>query len=188
MSNTVLIDDVEYMPVISVDNNGNIVRNRRGDTAANVVAEIQQGAGVLETRDITLDGVADLFTAPSAPIAAELITITPVVLGKKRCRISWHTQANPYVNNATSDIPFAAFCVATINAEDDDNALSRLALANNGVGAHNTDTRKRFISPKMAVIEWDLSSTDSSITRVDIGGIPPADTGKIPVYLSVEIW
>ena len=39
MTNTVLIGDVEYMPVISVDKKGNVVTNRNGDTASNTLAE-----------------------------------------------------------------------------------------------------------------------------------------------------
>lgn len=47
MSNTVLIDDVEYMPVVSVDKNGDVVKSRNGDPAALVIAELTNLADTL---------------------------------------------------------------------------------------------------------------------------------------------
>ena len=149
---------------------------------------IHQEVGTLETRDVTIDAAADLFTDPTAPVAAELITITGITAGKKRCRITWHCLQTPYVQSATSDTPFAAFCVATLNAGDDTTALARLTLVNSGVGDLSTDTRKRMLSAQNPSIEWDLTKTESTVDRIDIGAIPPADAGQIPVYLSVEIW
>ena len=166
------------------------VTNSLGDPAGLVEGSvsIHQEAGALETRDVTIDGAADLFTDPTAPVAAELITVTGITAGKKRCRITWHCLPLSYVQGATSDTPIAAFCVATINAGDDTTALLRLTLVNTGVGDLSTDTRKRMVSAQNPSIEWDLTKTDSTIDRIDIGAIPPADVGQIPVYLSVEVW
>lgn len=164
---------------------GNAVPQKSTNGRAHVT---YSGEGTLETRDITIDAAGDLFTDPTAPVAAELVTIDTITAGKKHCRITWHCQAIPYVQSATSDIPVAAFGVATINASDDANAIDRLTLANTGVGDLSTNTRKRMFSAQNPVIEWDFSLGESTVDRVDLGFIPPTDTGAIPVYVSVEIW
>lgn len=164
------------------------LRDSRIGNKDSLPVQLQQPVGSLETREITINSGADIFTTKTAPLAAELITITPEVVGKKRCRITWNTQGYSYVQSATSDIPLAAICVATINAGDDLTALARLAYVDKGVGDHTADARKRMLSESNTMIEWDLTGTDGTIDRIDIGAYAPTDTGTIPVYLSVEIW
>ena len=152
---------------------------RSGEAAGLVVAEIQQSAGILETRTFTIGADVDCFTDKTAPIAAELIT--GIFDGtKKRCRLTYHVDQG---------VPFASVVVATLNAGDDNTALARLTYVDVTAGGTGTiDTRQRTVSRSMPVIEWDLTQTDSYVDRIDLGGWLDAGTGAGVVYITVETW
>jgi len=190
----------EHNPVnpISVDSNGDVITDKNGNPATNVnlggVSDgvslgINNPSGIPFTKTFTVNSAADLFTDPTAPVAAELFTVT-IPAGKQRCKVRFHTQDAAYVQSATSDIPWASCAVATINAADATNALVRLTLADNGASAtpYTTDDLHRIVSPLSPIISWDTQDADVDITRVDIGAIPSTDTGAIPVYITVEAW
>ena len=182
---SIVIDDVEYVPAVSVDKDGNIVTTNNGHPAVLTVSEIRQSAGALETRTFTIDDPADCFTNKATPLIAELMTADGFAPGKKHCRITMHVQGPA----AATQIPDAALVVVSLNAGDDAAAISRLAYVDVGAGGvGSVDTRQRMISPYSPVIEFDLSDTDADIDRVDLGGYLPAGTGVLPIYILVEAW
>lgn len=79
--------------------------------------------------------------------------------------------------------------VATLNAPDDGTALSRLTYADvTAGGTGSSDTAQRTVSRSAPVIEWDLTDTDSTVDRIDLGGWLDSGTGTGVVYLTVEVW
>lgn len=174
------------------DSNGKVApmgatTDASGAPAVKTVAEIQQPLGAVETRTFTFDeeaqGVA-LSNGTLTVAAANLCTADSFTSGKKRCRITFHTE--------DGGIPFMHMIIATLNAGDDATAATRLSIATEVTenSTASADSKKRVISPFSPLIEWDLTGTLSTIDRVDLVGVASSltGTGTTVVLANIEVW
>jgi hypothetical protein len=137
--------------------------------------------GTLETRTIFYNADADCIAVAATAIAGNLTTLDTFTAGKKRCRLTYHMESGA--------IPFAGQVAITLNAGDDTTAASRLTITDvSEAGTGSVDTRQRFLSATAPVIEYALTGTDSTITRIDAIGYLSAGIGAGNVIISVEVW
>lgn len=139
-----------------------------------------------ERRTATIDGADDVITDLSAPLADELITFDNFKTGAKKAIITFNVQAQAAGNAAS--VPFAAAVMVALNCSDDGEAVQRFTLVDVGAGdTGSVDVQHDIISAQEWKLEIDLTGTDSTVDRIDLGGIAPVGTGALPVYINIKV-
>lgn len=139
-----------------------------------------------ERRTAIIDGADDVITTLTAPLATELITFDNFKSGAKLAIITFNVQAQAAGNAAS--VPFAAGAMVAVNCSDDGEAVQRFTLTDVGAGGTGSvDVQHDIISATDPQLVIDLTGTDSTIDRIDLGGIPPVGTGALPVYINVKV-
>jgi len=143
-------------------------------------------AGIIESQIITINSAADVMTDPAAPVVGELIKVTPNSNDKQRAMIRW-------LSSDGSRVPYAEAVVATLNATEDNIALTRLTVADNGadgtnVAEYTASKVTQSLSAFSPIASWDLTQGDTVITDIYLGAIPTNGTGAAATYLEVLFW
>lgn len=154
--------------------------NSDGLAAGLVKAELDGKSGTVQSIWLTCNSTDDVATDPSAPVAAELFTITGMDSGKTNVSMTFLTEDGA--------VPYSAGAIGTVNQADDAAAIDALTVADNGVGDYSSFKGALLSVNQSLAYDFIGVESDTEINRFDVVFLPVDGTGAGTVRVRVDFW